>query len=463
MTQFFYSVLNVSITASVVALAVMLLRLLLKGAPRWLSCLLWVLVALRLLFPVGIESTFSMMPDLSQVQRDAFVSVSQDNAVYKQPVTQNTQNQSQSAVLNNYAEPLALKAARTASVVWASGVGLMLLYAGLSCVFMKLRLRDSVVLRDNIRQSDKVNSPFVFGVFKPSIYLPFRLEKRTSKYVIAHEKAHIKRLDHVWKPLGFLLLSVHWFNPLMWLAYSMLCKDIEVACDEKVIKEFSLNQRKDYARALLVCKMPRKAKLAYPVAFGEVGVTERIKKTLRYKKASSALVAVAVVMISAASLGLLTDPVSDVQTQLSASNARVTSGYEKPAEQHKEVSAEPSVELPAETSAEEITEPYDESYEEYEDYYYNDYEEDYSSEVRYVETEFIRLYRQIDPLVIESDESTPIKLYPASDSDFTYRDNLTASVMSGEPITVFPEPDFSMEDSALDNKSHKVQSAFVVP
>ncbi len=441
MSQFFYGILNVSITASVVALAVMLLRLFMKGAPRWISCLLWALVALRLVCPAGIESELSIIPDFSLMQKEASVSYSQDYEAQKKPLTQSSQV-SAKPTADTYEEENSIeKYVSYASYIWISGVGVMLAFMVASYTLMHFRMRDSVPLKENIRQSEKVASPFVMGVLKPRIYIPFRLNKKTEKYVIAHEKAHLKRLDHIWKPLGFLLLCVHWFNPLMWVAYMLLCKDIEVACDEKVIREFSLNKRKDYARALLDCKMPRRVNLAYPVAFGEVGVDERIKKTLKFKKASTVIVIFAFVLITVASVTLLTDPVSGAQVHSLVADTRVTEGYEKPTEIPTEPPTEPMTEVPTEAPTEVPTEAQD--YEEYNNYYEDDYyrEEDYKEE-------FVELP---EPEVLP-----PVSMWPegyngdSGVSVLTYRERLYNYAGVSDVIEIFPSPDYGNNTSVFD-------------
>ncbi len=376
MTDLFFRILEISITAGIVALIVMVFRFIFKGAPRWVSCLLWALVAIRILCPFTIESEFSLMPDLSGIGKSY---VSQAETVPEsRPLTQSDISTQEIQAPLSSEEQTSPDAGRILAVVWVCGMAGMLLYGGVSYLLTRRKVCDSVPYKDNIRQSEKVSSPFILGLVRPFIYIPFSLDKKTRRYVLAHEQAHLKRLDHIWKPLGFVLLCIHWFNPLMWVSYVLLCRDVEVACDEKVIRDYDLNKRKDYARALLDCKVSQGRVAACPLAFGEVGVGERIRKTLRYKKPATVIAVVALVMILSVSVCLLTDPVSgaDVQYYLS-SGGRVTQGYEKPtAPPATEPPTEPATEPPASEAPAE-TEADNYSSDDYSDDYY-DYSDDYS-------------------------------------------------------------------------------------
>lgn len=356
MTEVFFRILEISITAGIVALIVMVFRLIFKGVPRWVSCLLWALVAIRILCPFTIESEFSLMPDLSGIGKSY---VSQAETVPEsRPLTQSDISTQEIQVPLSSEEQASPDAGRILAVVWVCGMAGMLLYGGVSYLLTRRKVCDSVPYKDNIRQSEKVNSPFILGLVRPFIYIPFSLDKKTRRYVLAHEQAHLKRLDHIWKPLGFVLLCIHWFNPLMWVSYILLCRDVEVACDEKVIRDYDLNKRKDYARALLDCKVSYGMPSACPLSFGEVGVGERIRKTLRYKKPAKIFAVVALVMILSVSLCLLTDPVSQASTGYFTGSDRVTKGYEKPTvqvdvlpeTQPSQVATE--TEAPADTQAE---------------------------------------------------------------------------------------------------------------
>ena len=311
----FLHLLNMSITAGWLVLAVVVLRLVFRRAPKWIHCLLWVLVALRLLFPVSIESALSIIPSAETVPVETFM--------YDTPVI----NSGVSAVDNavnpvlsdnfapqpqNSANPMQVLTG-LAAYAWVLGAALMLLYAAITTLRLRLRVRESVRLRDNIYRCDRIWTPFILGVIRPRIYLPTTLSTTDTHSVVAHETAHIQRRDHWWKPLGFLLLTVYWFNPLLWVGYVLLCRDIEAACDEKVIRDMDLTQRKSYSDTLLACSAPRHLITACPLAFGETGVKSRIKAVLSYKKPAFWLIIAAVVATVVASVCLLTNPASDAE------------------------------------------------------------------------------------------------------------------------------------------------------
>ena len=305
MTDLLLNLVNVSITASVVAVAVILLRLLFKKSPRWVTCLLWALVGLRLLFPFAPESRFSLIPNTYNLIGNTY----QPPEVLKPNTSYNTIDD---AVNNHYITSIGSEqtvgVTDVLTIVWFSVAALMLLYGIISYLMMYSRVRTAIPLKDNLYQSECVKSPFVLGFVKPKIYIPFNITGKTLKYVLAHENAHIKRKDHVVKPFAYLLLCFHWFNPLMWISFILLCRDIEVACDERVIKNYSLNQRKNYAFALLECKVKHSGVAVSPVAFGEVDVSARIRKTLSYKKPAMWLTATAIFISVVASGCLLTNP-----------------------------------------------------------------------------------------------------------------------------------------------------------
>ena len=184
----------------------------------------------------------------------------------------------------------------------------LLIYTVISYAKVKRKIGTAVLYKDNIYQSENVVSPFVLGIIKPNIYLPFKMNEKDMEHVVAHEMAHIRRKDHLWKPLGFILLTLHWFNPLMWLGYVLLCRDIELACDEKVIKELDHDARADYSQALLTCSVNRRMIAACPLAFGEVGVKDRVKSVLNYKKPAFWIIIAAVVACVVVAVCFLTNP-----------------------------------------------------------------------------------------------------------------------------------------------------------
>lgn len=313
MSEVFLKIVNMSISAGWIVLAVILLRLLLKKAPKWITVLLWGLVAVRLLCPFSIESILSLMPSGETISPEIMMEkVPQiDSGV---PIVNTIVNPyiSESFAPNpdDSANPLQIIVPLLA-IAWVVGIVGMLLYTAISYLRLRRKIGTAVLLKDNIYQSESVVSPFVLGIIKPKIYLPFNMANKDLEHVIAHENAHIRRKDHLWKPLGFLILSVYWFNPLMWLGYILLCRDIELACDEKVIKEFDTLQKADYSEALLNCSVNRRIIAACPLAFGEVGVKNRVKTILNYKKPAFWIVVVAIVTSIAVAVCFLTNPKKD--------------------------------------------------------------------------------------------------------------------------------------------------------
>ena len=309
MTDLFLDILNLSFSATWVVLAVVLARLLLKKAPRWMVCGLWALVALRLVFG-GIEAPFSLIPSTELIPPESLYDQaptihsgisSIDNAV--NPIYSESLRPTPGASVN----PLQVWLAVFANL-WVLGMAAMALWAGISCHRVRRRVRESIPMETGVYLCDRIASPFIFGLFRPGIYLPSGLDEGARVHVIAHEKAHLRRRDHWWKPLGFLLLTVNWFNPAMWLAYLLLCRDIELACDEKVVRNFTAEEKKAYSAALLRCSINGRTITACPLAFGEVGVKQRVRSVLHYKKPAFWIILAAVVLTLALAVGLLTDP-----------------------------------------------------------------------------------------------------------------------------------------------------------
>lgn len=315
MAEVFLKVVNMSISAGWLVLAVWLVRFVMKKAPRWVSVLLWGMVAVRLVCPFSLESVLSLIPSAETISPDIMMDPSPtihsgvlilNNSV--NPIISEVFTPDPGASAN----PLQIWIP-VASVIWIVGTVLMLIYAAVSCFRLHRRISTAVRLQDNIYQSEYAEFPFVMGIFRPVIYLPFTLGGKELTYVIAHEQAHIRRRDYWWKPVGFLLLSVYWFNPLMWAAYVFLCRDIELACDEKVIKELGREQRADYSQALLSCSVKRSMITACPLAFGEVGVKMRVRRVLSYKKPALWAAAAAGVLCVIMAVCFLTDPVKRVE------------------------------------------------------------------------------------------------------------------------------------------------------
>ena len=314
MAAVFLKLLNLSISASWLVLAVLVLRLVSKRSPKWMNVLLWGIVALRLMLPFSIESALSLIPSAETVSPAV---VQFDPA----PTITSGVNIIDNAVNPSLSEHFA--AAPTMSVnplyvwtylagwVWLIGLGAMLLYALVSYLRLRRRVSVSLHIQDNIYLCDAISSPFILGVVKPRIYLPSGLDEVQQQNVLSHERAHLARRDHWWKPLGFALLAVYWFNPVLWLAYTLLCRDIELACDERVIRTMDESAVKTYSPVLLACSMPRKAVITCPLAFGEVGVKERVKNALHYKKPAFWVVAASVAVCVVVAVCFLTDPPTD--------------------------------------------------------------------------------------------------------------------------------------------------------
>ena len=311
MSELFLKIVNMSISASWIVVAVLALRFCLKKAPKWVNALLWGIVAVRMVFPFSIESVLSLMPSAETISPTIMME-------------QTPSVQTGVPVLNHVINPVisgSLTPAPGASAnplqiwipvlawIWLFGIAALFLYSAVSYWCLRRKVCEAVILRDNIYQSENVCSPFVLGIIRPKIYLPYHMDSREMGHVIAHEQTHICRRDHWWKPLGFLLLTIHWFNPLMWLSYVLLCRDIELACDEKVIREMSNEQRADYTQALVACSVDRRLIAACPLAFGEIGVKERVKSVMNYKKPAFWIVLASVIVCAVIAVCFLTNPI----------------------------------------------------------------------------------------------------------------------------------------------------------
>ena len=316
MNELFLKIINMSISASWLVLAVLILRFVLKKAPKWINVLLWGIVAIRLICPFSFESTLSLIPSAETIP----LNIGMD--------TTPTINSGISAI-NNAVNPIISQSNTPmagASVnllqitigiyeyIWIFGMIALALYTAISYWRLCRKVDTAVRYKDNIFQSENVSSPFVFGIIKPRIYLPFKMNGQDLEHVVAHEHAHIRRKDHWWKPFGFLLLTIHWFNPLMWMAYVLLCRDIELACDEKVIKELGNEQRGDYTQALVACSINRRMIAACPLAFGEVSVKERVKSVMNYKKPAFWVIIISVIVCVGVAVCFLTNPKQDSYT-----------------------------------------------------------------------------------------------------------------------------------------------------
>ncbi len=310
MENVFITLLNLSINASYLIIAVILLRFALFKAPKWINCLLWGAVGLRLAIPLKLESILSLIPSPEPIPQDIALSPTPqintgipyvNNAV--NPIITESFTPEPTASAN----PLQI-IIPIAAIVWLIGVGIMLLWGVISYLRLKHRTVPSLLLRDNVYLCDSISSPFILGIFSPRVYLPSLVAESDAAHVIAHERAHLARRDHIWKPLGFIILAAYWFDPLCWIAYILFCRDIEKACDEKVIRNMQCDERKEYSSALLSCSAKRFSVSACPLAFGEIGVRSRIKSILNYKKPAFWIIVVSIVLAAGLCIGFLTTP-----------------------------------------------------------------------------------------------------------------------------------------------------------
>ena len=314
MAEIFQKALNMSIAAGWLILAVIALRLLLRRAPKRFRLLLWAVVGLRLALPWSIESALSLIPSAQTLPEGIMLE--------RAPVLDTGISSLNGAInpgftaaftpeLGASANPLQVLLP-IAAALWMLGAAAMLLWALVSWLRLRKRVREAVRLEENVYECE-IASPFVLGLFRPRIYLPFSLENGERELVLAHERAHITAGDHIIKPLGWLLLAAHWYNPLVWLAYALFCRDIELACDERVVRGLSLSDRADYSQALLDLSRPRGGVRACPLAFGESSVKGRVKSVLCYKKPAFWLVLLAVVVCVGAAVCFLTDPKEEAE------------------------------------------------------------------------------------------------------------------------------------------------------
>ena len=312
MNELFLKIINMSISASWLVLVVLILRFVLKKAPKWVNILLWGIVAIRLICPFSFESALSLIPSAETFPEKVISGPSFDVQTGITPVD----NRINDYLGDRYFEGVTVPANNgnnimtILTIVWTIGILLLVAYTVISYWRLRRKVDTAVRYKDNIFQSENVKSPFVLGIIKPRIYLPFNMNGQDLEHVVAHEQAHIHRKDHWWKPFGFLLLTIHWFNPLVWLAYVLLCRDIELACDERVIKELGNEQRADYTQALVACSVNRRMIAACPLAFGEVGVKDRVKSVMNYKKPAFWGVVLAVIVCVFVAVCFLTNPVT---------------------------------------------------------------------------------------------------------------------------------------------------------
>lgn len=344
MEAVFLELLRRSMAAALLIAAVLVLRAALRRAPKWTRCLLWAAVALRLLLPTVAKSPVSAVPEAvgggEIVERWTERYAPDSRVIYagapgydaavvagRTPAAADGGADYVVTAADGVSAPETVGSALVPvlSRVWLAGAMLLLLYAGVSWLRLRRKMRVSAPVEPGVYVCDAADTPFILGIFAPKIYLPSGLPEAQRAPVLAHERAHLARRDHWWKPLGWLLLAVYWFNPLMWLAYVLLCRDIELACDERVVRELDLAGRKAYSLALLDCGAHRRLVLACPLAFGEVGVKERVKNVLNYRKPAFWLILLALLAAVAAGVLFLTDrePAEEEPTETVEPTARV--------------------------------------------------------------------------------------------------------------------------------------------
>jgi len=322
MSAFFLQIVNMSISASWIVLAVLLLRSILKEVPKWTRVLLWGIVAVRLICPFSLESDMSLIPSAETFPQEVISGPSFDVQTGIAPVDDRVNEYLGDRYFEGVTVPANNGAATMTvlSVIWLMGVLVLAAYIAISYWHLCRSVDTAVRLRGKIFQHESIDSPFVLGILRPRIYLPLHINEQELEHVIAHEEAHILRKDHWWKPLGFLLLTIHWFNPLMWVAYIMLCRDIELACDEKVIKNLNSNQRADYSQALVACSISRRQITVCPLAFGEVGVKDRVKSVMNYRKPGFWLITASVILCVISGICFLTNPPAPREFALNGRN-----------------------------------------------------------------------------------------------------------------------------------------------
>ena len=301
MSELFLKSLNMAMAAGWIVPAVLLARFLLKRSPKWIHCLLWGIVALRLVLPFSWQSILSLIPSPQTVPADIANTLT--------PAIQ-----SGIPALNSVVNPLIAQSPMerllpVATWLWLAGIVVLLTYGAISAIRLRMQVSAAIPCGQNVYVCDDIGSPFVFGFFRPRIYIPSGLADDHLQYVLDHENAHIRRHDHWWKPLSFLLLSVYWFHPLLWVAYILLCRDIEQACDEKVVSQLDANSKRGYMEALVACSTHRRMILVCPVAFGEVSIKTRIRSILHYKKPTLWIILAAVLTCVIVAVCFLTDPI----------------------------------------------------------------------------------------------------------------------------------------------------------
>ena len=326
MTDVFLKLLNISLSASLLIVACIVIRYAVKGLPKYMRCILWLLVLVRLVCPIHLESPFSLQPrkdiiSLSSADQNEYIMVNEPSAEESEAQYYFEMNAPEKS-----AEPTAVTVTPSKnpsnhinkndilmmlSVIWIIGIAAALGYGIISYIRLASCVKDAVLLKGNVYQSERVSTAFVLGVFRTRIYVPYNLSATELYFVLSHERAHIARKDHMLKPVAYVISCIYWFNPLVWISYNLLCRDIELACDEKALGRIGYNKKKEYSQSILDLSIPRKYISACPVAFGETGVKERVKSVLNMKKSTKIITAIGAVIIVITGIGFLTYPKTD--------------------------------------------------------------------------------------------------------------------------------------------------------
>ena len=318
--RLFISVLNNAITVSALIIAIIVVRAFGKKMPKWITCMLWIIVAVKLVVPIKLESAFSLVPSAEPIfVNEQNISYDQiaasdfsESMIYaaKDGLSADSDALSDNGQLAR--ENRSISNLHKGQIIWLSGMAAMLIYAFTTYALIRKRVSASIKILPKVYECDNISDSFVLGIINPRVYLPSTLSENAKKYVLKHEFAHISRQDHIWKPLGFAILAIYWFNPLCWIAYALLCKDIEYACDEKVIRNIDKNEKNEYCRVLFENSMPRKMLVACPVTFGGIDVKDRIKNVVNYKKPAFWITAVSVLVCIAVGVCFATNKNVDV-------------------------------------------------------------------------------------------------------------------------------------------------------
>ena len=424
MGKIFSEILSMTVDSAWLIIAVIIVRALLQKSPMYFRKILWGLVGIRLLIPFSFESAFSLIPEKVPQTADQVVG---------QVVAANVEK--------------GFSFADAVPFLWIAVGITFLVYGIISYIRLRLKIIDGILIKSNVYQSEKIQSPFVCGFVKPKIYVPYGLDDTTRKCVLEHEQTHIKYADHIIKAIGFVVLCVHWFNPLVWVSYFLLCKDIELACDESVIKKYDADECKEYAKALLDLGVNKVKLSACPIAFGEVSIKKRIKSVISYKKASKILVAASLCVCIGVSLCFMTEP--EVPLKEKAEEVEVSEETTEPAtERVKEPTTDPTTEATTEPSTEPVTEPVTEAVAEI-------YEVEETPTIDYEELNSI-IESQKDRLREESIRRNEILMSEANKNN---QSNLgsNSSVIGTKPSNTVTLPSFNWDPAVTVQGGHNYQ------